>query len=124
MEQMKILSETQELIDLLLDSDEIKRFKEIEHEMNENEELKRKIVSFHQINEKYQEARKYGKYHPNLKEYQQQLLDEKQALFNDPLFNEYKDYELKVDMLLTELSNVFQEVIGTEEKACYSHHGK
>jgi len=98
-----------ELIDLIGEAEEVKRFKSIEEELNQNEFVKNKIEDFKNLQKRIVIYESHQNVIPDDVNERYQLLYNE--LLEIPIYNEYITLQKEINELLQEITTIIEEEI-------------
>lgn len=106
---MELLELAEKYADTLIESVDFQSMLQIKEQIKKT--LSGKIVAFKTAEAKYLEAKEYGKYHPDLEKYQKEFVEKKKSLYQEPLIQEYKELERRIQVKLDQdMDNLKQSI--------------
>lgn len=119
MDTNTIYQKAYELAKDIKNSDEFKKYLNLEKEFLNNRKCQELLNNFQTQKQKYEEATSYGSYYPGLDKIRSDYQKSKIELMNDNLFKEYKNAEKTIDLIISEIERELKALVNIKDK-----HGK
>jgi cell fate (sporulation/competence/biofilm development) regulator YlbF (YheA/YmcA/DUF963 family) len=116
MEQLEILSQSEELARMIIDSEIVEQYILARKKMLSNKETQKKIQHFVQLKELYEDVQRYGKYHPDYKEIMTKVRLAKREMDLDDHVAEFRRAENDLQTLLDEISLIIGKSVSEHVK--------
>lgn len=116
MEQLEILSQSEELARMIIDSEIVEQYILARKKMLSNKETQKKIQHFVQLKELYEDVQRYGKYHPDYKEIMTKVRLAKREMDLDDNVAEFRRAENDLQTLLDEISLIIGKSVSEHVK--------
>lgn len=116
MEQIALLDMTDDLVDMLKQSDVYMNYMEEKNKLRLNRHSQQIIVHFLKVREKYDEVQRFGKYHPDYKSVIQEMMDIKRDVDMDDQIAAYKKAEKDLEELLGSVSTEIAHAVSSSIK--------
>lgn len=116
LDMAEILTEAYQLADLILESEEAKRYLQLKERMNADSEVQKLLGEFRQKKEKFEEARRFGHYHPDYHAAKEEAESFREKLARHPLIAEFLRAEEQLDRLLNEVSRTIAHAVSESVK--------
>ncbi|SDJ03977.1 YlbF family regulator [Salimicrobium halophilum] len=104
MEVVDVLDRSEEIGQMIMDSDVFKEFYQSKQEMEENEEAQRLIHNFNKMKDQYEEVQRFGRYHPDYSTITKSIRSVKREMDMHESVARYKRAERNVQKLLDDIS--------------------
>lgn len=106
MERVEILDHVDQLIDMIMQSDEVENYHRCRMGVQRDEEAQQLIRSFIKMKEQYEDVQRFGKYHPEYKKMTTEIRTLKRELDLHDSIAAYKMAEQDVQELLDDISRI------------------
>ncbi len=116
MEQLEILSQSEELARMIIDSEIVEQYILARKKMLSNKETQKKIQHFVKLKELYEDVQRYGKYHPDYKEIMTKVRLAKREMDLDDNVAEFRRAENDLQTLLDEISLIIGKSVSEHVK--------
>lgn len=116
MEQLEILSQSEELARMIIDSEIVEQYILARKKMLSNKETQKKIQHFVKLKELYEDVQRYGKYHPDYKEIMTKVRLAKREMDLDDHVAEFRRAENDLQTLLDEISLIIGKSVSEHVK--------
>lgn len=103
-EVMEILDRTDQLTEMILQSDPVENYRRAYYDLENNEESQRLIRSFLNMKDHYEEVQRFGHYHPDYQMIMKEVRSTKRKMDMDPAVSAFKIEERKLQFFLDEIS--------------------
>jgi cell fate (sporulation/competence/biofilm development) regulator YlbF (YheA/YmcA/DUF963 family) len=115
-ERILLLDHSEELANMILQSDIVEQYQISLYKLRSNKESQRKINNFIRMKDRYEEVQRFGKYHPDYKQVMGQIRDVKREMDLDDLVAEFKRAENDLQQLLDEVSMIVGKSVSPHVK--------
>lgn len=104
LERMEILGQSEQLSNMILQSDIVEYYYSCLYNIKRNKETQRKIKAFANAKELYEEVQRFGRYHPDYQRVMKSIRELKREMDMDEHVAEFKKAENDLQALLDEIS--------------------
>lgn len=104
MEIVDLLDRSEEIGQLIMNSDVMEEFYESKSELDNNDEAQRLIHNFNSMKEQYEEVQRFGRYHPDYSKITKSIRSVKREMDMHESVARYKRAERNVQKLLDDIS--------------------
>ena len=112
----KLLAETDHLAQLIVKSEEAKRYQWCKQQLAEDKEAQQLIKRFNQQKERYEEVERFGKYHPDYKRIKTRDAEAKRELDLHDTVAQFKKAERELENILNEVSKIVAYAVSEQIK--------
>lgn len=112
----KILLEAYHLADQINESEEVKKYLRLKHELEHDSDANQLISQFQKVKEQYEEAQRFGIFHPNYHEAKENAMAFQQKLSDHPLIGAFLQAEKELDQLLYQVSRTIAHSVSKSVK--------
>lgn len=116
LERLEILDRTEELSEMVLQSDVVEYYFSCLNKVRTNRETQRKIKSFIKEKELYEEVQRFGRYHPDYQKVMRNIRELKREMDMDDHVAEFKKAENDLQALLDEVSVIIGKSVSENIK--------
>lgn len=116
MEHVKLLEETDGIIQMLAESEPIVNYREKRMNLAQDKVAQGLIERFTKHREKYDEVQRFGKYHPDYKAVINEMMNIKRELDMNDTISAYKNAEDELNNLLAEIGQTLAGAISPSIK--------
>jgi len=120
-EWARIMDEGDSLSQMIISSEQAKRFKEASFAVYTDDLLKRQIASFSRLKEQYEDVQRFGKYHPDYQQVMKSIRVQKRALDMNERVALLKLAENELQDLLDEVSLLIGKTVSESVKVPVSN---
>jgi len=111
LDMAEILMEAYQLADLIIESEEVKRYLQVKERMDADPEVRRLIGEFRRKKEKFEETQRFGHFHPDFHAAREEAESFREKLVEHPLIAEFLRAEEQLDRLLNEVSRTISQAV-------------
>lgn len=104
LERMEILGQSEQLSNMILQSDIVEYYYSCLYNIKRNKETQRRIKAFANAKELYEEVQRFGRYHPDYQRVMKSIRELKREMDMDEHVAEFKKAENDLQALLDEIS--------------------
>ncbi|HLQ71613.1 MAG TPA: YlbF family regulator [Bacillota bacterium] len=128
LEYSGILDMSEELSDMILQSEVMEAYKSARKTLQDNEEAQKLITAFNDIKEHYEDVQRFGRYHPDYNEIMKTVRSTKRKMDMNDAVAKYKIAERDIQRLLDEVSgyialSVSDQIKAPVDGAALTEHG-
>lgn len=116
MESVKILDLTDNLAEMILQSDVVENYQFCLNKLQMNEEAQHKINAFKKMKERYEEAQRFGKFYPDYQTIMKETRHLKRQMDMDASVAEFRKAETDLQRLLDEVSVLIAHAVSPQIK--------
>src|SRR5699024_4324396 len=102
LEYSSILDMSEELSNMILQSEVMKTYEDAHRTLQNNEEAQKLIMAFNDIKEHYEDVQRFGRYHPDYNEIMKAVRSTKRKMDMNEAVAKYKIAERDIQRLLDE----------------------
>jgi len=117
LEYSGILDMSEELSDMILQSEVMEAYKSARKTLQDNEEAQKLITAFNDIKEHYEDVQRFGRYHPDYNEIMKTVRSTKRKMDMNDAVAKYKIAERDIQRLLDEVSGYIALSVSDQIKA-------
>jgi len=117
LEYSSILDMSEELSNMILQSEVMKTYEDAHRTLQNNEEAQKLIMAFNDIKEHYEDVQRFGRYHPDYNEIMKAVRSTKRKMDMNEAVAKYKIAERDIQRLLDEVSGYIALSVSDQIKA-------
>ncbi|HLR01911.1 MAG TPA: YlbF family regulator [Virgibacillus sp.] len=117
LEYSDILDMSEELSNMILQSDVMKNYEAARKTLQNDEEAQTLITAFNDIKEHYEDVQRFGRYHPDYNEIMKNVRSTKRKMDMNDKVAKYKIAERDIQRLLDEISGCIALSVSDQIKA-------
>jgi len=104
LEYVNILDRSEELGEMVLDSDVMEEYNRLRQELDEDQEAQQLIKNFAKLKDSYEEVQRFGRYHPDYNDIMKQVRSKKREMDLNDKVAAFKVAERNLQLFLDEIS--------------------
>ncbi|MBD7936845.1 MULTISPECIES: YlbF family regulator [Cytobacillus] len=116
LERLEILDVADEIVTMIVKSEEAAQYKQCLKEMQSNSETQKKIRQFVEMKDLYEDVQRFGKYHPDYKRVTMSIRQLKREMDMDPYVAAFRQSETELQSLLDEISVIISHSVSQHIK--------
>ncbi|WP_046175151.1 YlbF family regulator [Domibacillus indicus] len=116
MELINVANAADELGDMILQSEQAKRYQDCYNKLYTVESVKYKIFAFSRLKEKYEDVQRFGRYHPDYKQIMMDTRTAKREMDMDEHVAAFRRAETELQQLLDDISLLIARSVSEQVK--------
>jgi len=117
LEYVEILDEAEELGQIILQSEEMKKYEQAKQSLDEDEEAQMRIQAFNDIKEHYEDVQRFGRYHPDYNQIMRDVRKVKREMDMNEKVAQFKVAERQLQGLLDEICSILASNVSEQIKS-------
>ena len=117
LEYVEILDEAEALCQMILQSEEMKKYEEAKYSLDVDKEAQMRIQAFNDIKEHYEDVQRFGRYHPDYNQIMRDVRKVKREMDMDEKVAQFKVAERQLQGLLDEICGILARNVSEQIKS-------
>ncbi|HIS28203.1 MAG TPA: YlbF family regulator [Candidatus Avamphibacillus intestinigallinarum] len=117
LEYVEILDEAEALGQMILQSEEMKKYEEAKYSLDVDKEAQMRIQAFNDIKEHYEDVQRFGRYHPDYNQIMRDVRKVKREMDMDEKVAQFKVAERQLQGLLDEICGILARNVSEQIKS-------
>ena len=117
LEYVEILDEAEALGQMILQSEEMKKYEEAKYSLDVDKEAQMRTQAFNDIKEHYEDVQRFGRYHPDYNQIMRDVRKVKREMDMDEKVAQFKVAERQLQGLLDEICGILARNVSEQIKS-------